>query len=136
MFTLEGRPPERSAGNYQWNASYNGDPNNNAVSDNGPRALLVIAAVSVPTITTTPTPTTVTPSDAIPPILLRIRRYLGMEQPTGTITFTLFFNGGTVPVDTETVTVSGNGTYTIANGFDAVCRRRDRERHLPVERQL
>ena len=33
-------------------------------------------------------------------------------NPTGTITFTLFHNGGPTPVDTETVTVTGNGMYT------------------------
>ena len=105
------------AGTYQWNASYNGDPNNNAVSDNGSASEQVIVSAAVPTITTTPTPTTVTLSDAIPPILTDSAVLAGGASPTGTITFTLFFNGGTVPVDTETVTVSGNGTYTTPTGF-------------------
>ena len=41
----------------------------------------------------------------------------GGYHPTGTITFTLFYNGGTTPVDTETVTVNGNGTYTTPTGY-------------------
>src|SRR6202040_1889707 len=41
----------------------------------------------------------------------------GGYYETGTITFTLFYNGGSSPVDTETVTVSGNGTYTTPTGF-------------------
>ena len=41
----------------------------------------------------------------------------GGFNPTGTITFTLFYNGGSTPVDTETVTVNGNGTYTTPTGF-------------------
>ena len=41
----------------------------------------------------------------------------GGFSPTGSITFTLFHNGGPTPVDTETVTVNGNGTYTTPAGF-------------------
>ena len=41
----------------------------------------------------------------------------GGFHPTGTITFTLFHNGGPTPVDTEAITVSGNGTYTTPSGF-------------------
>lgn len=40
----------------------------------------------------------------------------GGFNPTGTITFSLFAAGGFV-VDTETVTVSGNGTYTTPTGY-------------------
>ena len=39
----------------------------------------------------------------------------GGYYETGTITFTLF--QGSTLVDTETVTVSGNGTYTTPTGF-------------------
>src|SRR5438045_3252165 len=41
----------------------------------------------------------------------------GGNFPTGTITFTLFYNGGSSPVDTETVAVNGNGTYTTPTGY-------------------
>ena len=37
--------------------------------------------------------------------------------PTGTITFDLYAPDGTTVVDTETVTVSGNGTYTTPTGY-------------------
>ena len=40
----------------------------------------------------------------------------GGSNPTGTITFTLVAPGGAT-VDTETVTVSGNGLYTTPTGF-------------------
>src|SRR5207245_2003586 len=39
----------------------------------------------------------------------------GAYFPTGTITFTLKYGNSTV--DTETVTVSGNGTYTTPTGY-------------------
>jgi hypothetical protein len=38
-------------------------------------------------------------------------------RETGTITFTLFYSGHSVPVDTEVVMVSGNGTYTTPKGY-------------------
>src|SRR5262249_52702467 len=41
----------------------------------------------------------------------------GGFNPTGTITFTLFAPNSNTGVDTETVTVNGNGTYTTPNGF-------------------
>ena len=39
----------------------------------------------------------------------------GGYYETGTITFTLYL--GSTMVDTETVTVSGNGTYTTPTGY-------------------
>ena len=39
----------------------------------------------------------------------------GGSSPTGSITFTLVYKGSTV--DTETVSVAGNGTYTTPTGF-------------------
>ena len=41
----------------------------------------------------------------------------GGFSPTGTITFTLYAPAACVPVDTEIVTVSGNGTYTTPTGY-------------------
>ena len=40
----------------------------------------------------------------------------GFEE-TGTITFDLYAPGGVVPIHTEIVTVSGNGTYTTPTGY-------------------
>src|SRR5207248_2179519 len=41
----------------------------------------------------------------------------GGSSPTGTITFHLYYNGGTTPVDTETVNVSGAGSYSTPSGY-------------------
>src|SRR5262245_18409965 len=38
-------------------------------------------------------------------------------NPTGTIVFQLFQNGGSTPVFTEAVPVNGNGTYVTPTGF-------------------
>jgi hypothetical protein len=104
------------AGTYQWDASYSGDANNPSVSDiNDPEEQTVLTPAS-PTLVTTPSPanptlgtTTVTLTDSA--------ALSGGYFPTGSITFTLFYNGGSTPVDTETVTVNGNGTYTKPTGF-------------------
>ena len=42
---------------------------------------------------------------------------VGRLLPGGTITFTLYYDGGATPIDTETVGVSGNGTYTTPTGY-------------------
>jgi uncharacterized repeat protein (TIGR01451 family) len=104
-------------GTYQWDAKYSGDGNNNTVSDSNNPAERVTVSAATPTLSTTPSPTTVTLGATTPPILTDSAVLSGGYHPTGTITFTLFYNGGTTPVDTETVTVSGNGTYTTPTGF-------------------
>ena len=43
----------------------------------------------------------------------------GGYNPTGTITFKLYGPGsGTTPIDTESVTVTGDGTYTTPTGYN------------------
>ena len=69
-----------------------------------------------PTLTTTPSPATVTLGANLV-TLTDSATLAGGNSPTGTITFTLFQNGGTTPVDTESVAVNGNGTYTTPTGF-------------------
>jgi hypothetical protein len=103
-------------GTYQWDATYNGDTNNNPVSDNSAANEQVTVSVASPTLTTTPNPLNVTLSMAAT-TLKDTADLEGGYNPTGTITFTLFYNGGTTPVDTETVTVNGNGMYTTPTGF-------------------
>ena len=66
------------------------------------------------TITTTPDPTTVTLSNAAPPPLNDTAVLSGGSSPTGTITFTLTYNGAVVY--TDHVTVNGDGTYSTAQG--------------------
>ena len=103
-------------GTYHWDATYNGDPNNNVVSDNDAAAEQVTVSAANTTLTTTPDPTTVTLGTTA--VTLTDAAVLdGGFSPTGTITFMLFHNGGTTPVDSETVTVNGNGTYTTSTGF-------------------
>ena len=103
-------------GTYQWDATYNGDTNNNAASDNNAANERVTISAASPTITTTPNPVTVT-LGATPVTLTDSATLAGGYAPTGIITFTLFLNGGTTPVDTEVVNVTGNGTYRTPTGF-------------------
>ena len=105
------------AGTYQWDATYNGDANNNTVSDTGAANEQVTVSAASPTLVTAPNPTTVTLGLTAPPILTDAATLAGGFRPTGSIIFTLFHNGGPTPVDTETVTVTGNGTYTTPTGF-------------------
>ena len=103
-----------AAGTYQWNATYSGDGNNNAFSDTGSPSEQVVVSQASPTLTTTPNPTTATAGSGA---TLKDSAVLsGGAAPTGTITFLLVHAGSTV-VDTETVAVSGNGTYTTPTGF-------------------
>ena len=103
-------------GIYQWNATYSGDTNNNTASDTGSVAEQVTVAIASPTLGTIPSPSTVT-LDRNAVTLTDMATLAGGFNPTGTITFTLFHNGGPTPVDTETVTVNGNGMYTTPTGF-------------------
>jgi hypothetical protein len=103
-------------GTYQWNASYSGDMNNTPVSETGNPGEQVVVSPARPTLATTPKPATVTLGTTAPPTLQDSAAMTGGYHETGTITFTLL-NGASTPVDTEIVTVSGNGTYTTPTGF-------------------
>jgi hypothetical protein len=105
------------AGTYTWTATYGGDPSNNGTSDSNPTQELVTVTPASPTLTTTPKPTTVTLGTTTPPLLTDSATLSGGFEPTGIITFELFANGGSTPVDKETASVSGNGTYTTPTGF-------------------
>jgi hypothetical protein len=103
-------------GTYQWDASYSGDTNNASVSDNSAAAEQVTVTPVSPSLSTTPNPTTVTLGSSS--VTLTDSALLaGGYNETGTITFTLYYDGGTTPVDTETATVSGNGTYATPTGY-------------------
>jgi uncharacterized repeat protein (TIGR01451 family) len=75
-----------------------------------------VATVTVLGLGTSPNPTTVT-LGANPVTLTDTAILAGCSSPTGTITFTLFYNGGPTPIDTEHVNVNGNGSYTTPTGF-------------------
>jgi hypothetical protein len=99
-------------GTYQWVASYSGDANNSgATSPLGSEPEAVTP--TTPGITTNPGPTVVLGSGQA---LTDSATLSGDFSPTGTITFTLMAPGGAV-VDTEVVTVNGNGVYTTPNGY-------------------
>ena len=102
-----------TAGTYQWNVTYSGDSNNNPVSDIGEQ---VVVSPASPHLTTKPNPANVTLGKT-PPTLKDAAVISAGSAPTGTLTFMLFQGGGITPVDTETVTVSGDGTYTTPTGF-------------------
>ena len=86
-----------------------------------------------PTLTTIPSPTAVTlATNSV--TLTDSATLANGKAPTGTITFSLVAPGGGT-VDTETVAVSGNGTYSTPTGFHPASDR-NRDRHLPVERKL
>ena len=103
-------------GTYQWDASYSGDSNNNPASDNNNPYERAFVSSASPILSTTPSPTSVTLGLTSSP-LKDTAVLSGGYRPTGSITFTLFSNGGSSPVDTETVSVSGNGTYSTPTGF-------------------
>ena len=101
-------------GTYQWDASYSGDTNNNSASENNAAAEQVMVSPASPAITTTPSVTAVTLGTSS--VNLNDTAVLsGGYYETGTITFTLYL--GSTLVDTETVSVTGNGSYTTPTGY-------------------
>jgi uncharacterized repeat protein (TIGR01451 family) len=102
-------------GTYQWNAVYSGDANNAMVSNTGSVDEQVTVSAASPRLITIPIPAPVTLGTT--PVTLQDLAVLeNGYHPTGTITFTLVAPGGGT-VDTETVTVNGNGIYTTPTGF-------------------
>lgn len=101
-----------SFGTYQWEVIYNGDSNNSPViSPLGSEPESVTPAA--PTISTTPGPTVVLGTFSS---MTDTATLSGGFNPTGVITFLLVDPGNGV-VDTESVSVHGNGTYTTPTGF-------------------
>ncbi len=104
------------AGTYQWVASYTGDGNNNAAAGNlGDEP--VIATPEIAIVTTTANPSSIALTNTASPTLRDSATLSGGFNPTGEITFALYAPGGTTVVDTETVSVSGNGTYSTPSGY-------------------
>ena len=103
-------------GTYQWAVTYSGDANNNPVaSATGNEPVVVVPATLL--ISTTPTPGDVTLTSGSPPVLKDSATLTGGFHATGNLVFSLYAAGGVTPVYTETVTVSGNGTYTTPVGY-------------------
>jgi hypothetical protein len=100
-----------ATGNYVWSASYSGDSKNNSATDNGQNEAETVTASS-PGLNTVAGGTVIIGSG----MNLTDNAILsGGFNPTGIITFTLTYNGNTV--DTETVNVSGDGTYSTPNAY-------------------
>ncbi|MGO9913957.1 MAG: hypothetical protein ACLQIB_04485, partial [Isosphaeraceae bacterium] len=102
-------------GTYQWDATYSGDSHNSSLTENNATAEQVKVSPASPTISTTPNTTVVPIGTAT--TLDDTAVLAGGYYETGTITFTLYAPGGKTAVDTETVTVTGNGTYTTPKGY-------------------
>ena len=104
------------AGTYQWVVSYSGDANNNSVTGSlGSEPVTV--QLATPNSSTSTLPGSITLTSGTPAVLKDSARVIGGFHDTGTITFNLFAPGGSVPVDTEIVSVSGDGTYTTPVGY-------------------
>ena len=102
-------------GTYQWDASYSGDANNNSASDINDAAEQVTVGKASPSDHAR---RRARPARSAAPrrVLKDTAALAGGDDPTGTITFTLYNPSGTL-VDTETVTVNGDGTYTTPKGY-------------------
>ena len=103
-------------GTYDWVVTYSGDGNNNPVASAFGNESGQVHAAN-PSLGTDASPPQVTLSSGSPPILTDSATLSGGFEETGTITFDLYAPGGVVPIDTEIVTVSGNGTYTTPTGY-------------------
>ena len=101
-------------GTYQWDATYTGDANNNAVSDVNDALEQITIGSASPSISTKPSVTSTQCSTST--VLKDTATLSGGDIPTGTITFTLYNPSGTL-VNTETVTVNGDSSYTTPNGY-------------------
>ena len=94
--------------------SFNDDAGGNANDSN---SLITMADAEFgPILTTTPSPNSVTLSNATPTPLTDTATVSGGTSPTGSVTFTLMNPLGAI-VDTESVTVTGDGTYTTPTGY-------------------
>ena len=99
------------AGTYTWTATYDGDANNNAATDQGGAAEQTVVSPASPTLVTTASPNVTLPAGPPGTVTLSDSALLsGGYSPTGSIVFTLTGPGGFSY--TQTDTVSGNGTYT------------------------
>ena len=105
-------------GTYVWSATYSGDSNNKSATDNGQNESEAVNSAR-PAINTTAGGKVIIGSGST---LTDTAVLSGGFNPTGSITFKLTAPGGSV-VDTETVNVSGNGTYSTTTGYVPTAHR-------------
>src|SRR6202034_3276917 len=96
-------------GTYQWDATYSGDTNNSSASETSAVAEQTVVSPAAPAIVTTPSGGTLTLGTSSV-TLSDTATLSGGYDETGAITFALY--QGTTEIGSETVSVSGNGTYT------------------------
>ncbi len=101
-------------GTYQWVASFSGDGNNDGADNSDDPDEVTVGAAS-PTISSNPNPASVTLATSAP-TLMDTATLSGGYFETGSITFTLDSPSGT-PVETQSVPVFGNNTYTMRTGY-------------------
>jgi uncharacterized protein (DUF2141 family) len=105
------------AGTYQWDAVYSGDGNNTQTSDLNDAVERVTVSPASPTISTAPGGAVVLGSGAK---LTDSATLAGGYYETGALVFKLYAPADTTysnSLDTETVAVNGNGTYSTSTGF-------------------
>ncbi len=107
-----------AVGTWRWTASYSGDSNNNPASSGCNDEQVTIGNAS-PALVTMPDPTSGPES-----VTLNDTASLsGGFDPTGTITFNLYAPSDSTcsgtPAFTQSVAVSGNGSYSTTGGFVA-----------------
>jgi hypothetical protein len=98
------------------------------------------AAIPTPTLSTSPNPTTVTLGPATPPVLTDTATLSGSNSATGTITWNLFYNGGTTSIHTESVRNRVGQNQRQRHLHDTnrlhVVEHRHSDGHLPVVRHI
>jgi hypothetical protein len=118
MYTTANANVATQVGTYTWKASFAGDSLNNGASDQGGAAEQVTTVnvnATGPTLMTAASLATITLKATANPPLKDTAILSGGINPTGTITFVL--SGPSGPVDTERVTVHGDGKYTTRTGY-------------------
>jgi len=104
-------------GTYIWMVSYSGDPNNNPANDQGGSAEQTVVNPANPSIVTTASATGLNSDGSLgttPPTLNDSAVLSGGYNETGNLVFNLTYNGNIVY--TDTVGVTGNGTYDTSEG--------------------
>jgi Prealbumin-like fold domain len=103
------------AGAYTWHVTYVGDANNNSAADQGGSTEQTVVSPANPTITTTPNASSITLGSSSPTLKDTAMLAAGYFE-TGSIQFTLYGPNNAL-LDTETVSVNGNGAYTTPTGY-------------------
>jgi hypothetical protein len=108
----------KATGSYQWDLSYSGDPLNKPATDNNSFSQAVAIYSAKPTLRTTMNSTTTIPLGGEPvPVLQDEAQLSGSYRASGSITFSLYFNGAAKPVYAQSVSVNGDGIYATPGGY-------------------